>query len=84
MIDFAYGVIQISNKCSCLEIFDQQGNLNLTPLLVISYHNTMPTNYYDKKKILLGIVYVEQEPSARSNFILWSFLNVSSSSNGRR
>ena len=38
MIDLTCGVIQISNKCSCLEIFDQQGNLNHTPFVVISYH----------------------------------------------
>ena len=34
MIDLACGVIRISIKCSCLEIFDQQGNPNLTPLVV--------------------------------------------------
>ena len=38
MINLACGMIRISNKCSCLEIFDQQGNLNLTPLVVIPYH----------------------------------------------
>ena len=30
MIDLVYGVIRISNKCSCVEIFDQQGNPNFT------------------------------------------------------
>jgi len=40
MINLACGVIRISNKCSCLDIFDQQGNLNLIPLVVdfLSYH----------------------------------------------
>ena len=28
MIDLVCGVTRISIKCSCLEIFDQQGNLN--------------------------------------------------------
>ena len=36
MIDLACGVIRISDKSSCLEIFDQQGNPNLTSLVVIS------------------------------------------------
>ena len=35
MINLVCGVIRISNKCSCFEIFDQQGNPNLTPLVVI-------------------------------------------------
>ena len=30
MINLVYGVIRISNKCSWLKIFDQQGNLNFT------------------------------------------------------
>ena len=34
MINLACGVIRISIKCSCLEIFDQQGNPNLTLLVV--------------------------------------------------
>jgi len=40
MIDLACGVIRISIKCSCLEIFDQQGNPNFIPLVVdsLSYH----------------------------------------------
>ena len=38
IIDLASGVIRISSKCSCLEIFDQQGNLIITSLVVISYH----------------------------------------------
>ena len=37
MINIACGVIRISSKCSCLEIFDQQGNPNLIPLVVIPY-----------------------------------------------
>ena len=37
MIDLACGVIRISIKCSCLEIFDQKGNLNLIPLVLIPY-----------------------------------------------
>ena len=41
MIDLACGVIRISIKCSCLEIFDQQGNSNLIPLVLISYHITV-------------------------------------------
>ena len=36
MIDFACGVIRISNKCSWLKIIDQQGNLN-PPFVVIPY-----------------------------------------------
>ena len=35
MIDLACGVIRISIKCSCLEIFDQQGNPNLIPLVEV-------------------------------------------------
>ena len=38
MIGLACGVIRISIKCSCLEIFDQQGNSNLTSHVVIPYH----------------------------------------------
>ena len=38
MIDLACEVIRISNKCFYFEIFDQQGNLNLTSLVVILYH----------------------------------------------
>ena len=37
MIDLSCGVIRISIKCSCLEIFDQQGNPNLIPLVLIPY-----------------------------------------------
>ena len=37
MIDLACGVIRISIKCSCLEIFDQQGNPNPIPLVLIPY-----------------------------------------------
>ena len=36
MINLACGVIRISNKCYCLDIFDQQGNPSFTLLLVIS------------------------------------------------
>ena len=49
MVDLACRVIRISNKCSCLEIFDpnkcycleifdQQGNPDLTSLVAIPYH----------------------------------------------
>ena len=41
MINLACGVIRISNTCSFLEIFDQQGNLNLTPLVVIPYQTIL-------------------------------------------
>ena len=44
MVNLACGVIRISNKCSCLEIFDQQGNLNLTPFVVISIYQEQSPN----------------------------------------
>ena len=38
MIDLVRGVIRISNQYSCLKIFDQLDNPNLTSLVVIPYH----------------------------------------------
>ena len=50
MIDLACGVIRISIKCSCLEIFDQQGNPNIIPLVVdfLSYHLVLELQAQDQ------------------------------------
>ena len=52
MIDLVCGVIRISNKYSYLEIFDQQGNTNLTSLVMIPYHLV--------SKLSLGLIPYQQ------------------------
>ena len=47
MIDLACGVVRISNNVIA-EIFDQQGNLNLTPLVVISMYQEENETCYNK------------------------------------
>ena len=64
MIDLARGVIRISIKCSCLEIFDQQGNPNLIPLVVDSlsyqlfFKILMYLYYYNSFKILMYLIII--------------------------
>ena len=61
MIDLACGMIQIENKCSCLEIFNQQGNLNLILLDVIPYHLALELSIelvlYQNKRTIRGLAF---------------------------
>ena len=77
MINLACGVIQISNKCSCLEIFDQHGNLKLTFLVVIPYRMVLelslgPIPYYKCSKLYQKIfVMLETLISIKKLKIVW-------------
>ena len=58
MIDLACGVIRISIKCSCLEIFDQQGNPNLIPLVVDSLSYPLVSEFQAQDRIYVSFAFL--------------------------
>ena len=62
MIDLSCGVIRISNKCSWLEIFDQQDIPNLTPIGLIPYHLVSELRAQDRIYVffafLLNLIFI--------------------------
>ena len=77
MIDLACGVIRISIKCSCLEIFDQQGNPNLIPLVIdsLSYHLVSELQAQDRIYVsfafLLNLIFIYLYPGFKIQSLLY-------------